>query len=143
MDDTTDGNILREIRKDAKATMGQIAKRTGIPATTVHNRIKRMERDGIIKGYAPILDHTKLGRGIHAMICINAEHKTDQEHLARRLLAMQSVESARIITGGYDLVIDVRVGTIDELNAFITKDLRKVQGVEKTQTMIVLSEMTR
>jgi len=136
-----DEKILLELKHDAKATMGQIARRTGIPTTTVHNRIKRMEAAKIIKRYVPVLDHAKLGKGIHAMIFVSAEHKTDQEHLAKRLLAIDGIDSARIITGGFDLIVEARVGTIDELNALITKELRKVQGVEKTQTMIVLEEI--
>lgn len=139
--DSKDSRILDELQRDAKATTGKIAKRTTIPVTTVHNRIKRMEHDGVIKRYAPVLDYTKLGKSIHAMIFISAEHKADQEHLAKRLLAIDGVTGARIITGGYDLVIETRVGTIDALNSLITKELRKVQGVEKTQTMIVLEEV--
>ncbi|HIH24730.1 TPA: Lrp/AsnC family transcriptional regulator [Candidatus Woesearchaeota archaeon] len=139
--DSKDNRILDELQRDAKATTGKIAKRTAIPVTTVHNRIKRMEAEGVIKRYAPVLDYAKLGKGIHAMIFISAEHKADQEHLAKRLLTIEGVTGARIITGGYDIVIETRVSTIDALNTLITKELRKIQGVEKTQTMIVLEEV--
>ena len=143
MEHNIDDKILQELQRDAKATMGTLARRTGIPATTVHNRIKRMEREGVIKNYVPVLDYTKLGHGIHAMIFISAEHKADQQMLAKKLLSLGGVKSARIITGGFDIIIEARVATIDALNDLITKELRKVPGVEKTQTMIVLSEVER
>jgi DNA-binding Lrp family transcriptional regulator len=136
-----DDMILAMLEGDAKLTTGAIAKRTGIPTTTIHNRIKRMEKDGIIKGYTAVVDHARLGKGIHALIFINVEHKTDQETLAKRLLAIDQVENARIITGGFDMQIEIRAASIDELNRLITKTLHKVPGIEKTQTMIVLNEM--
>jgi DNA-binding Lrp family transcriptional regulator len=135
--------ILTELQRDAKATTGSIAKRTGIPTTTVHNRIKRMEREGIIKRYVPVLDHTKLGKGILALVFINAENKTDQEQLAKRLLAMRNVERCQIITGDFDLMIEVRAGTIEELNAIITKEIRKLPGVNRSETIIVLQELEK
>ena len=136
-----DEKILTILKHDAKLSTGSIAKKTGVPTTTVHNRIKRMEKEGIIKRYEPVLDYTKLGQGIHAMIFINAEHKTDQEQLAKRLLQIPAIDHATIITGGFDMMIRARAGTIEELNTLITKDLHKVPGIEKTQTMIVLKEM--
>jgi DNA-binding Lrp family transcriptional regulator len=136
-----DDMILGLLEADAKLTTNMIAKRTGIPTTTVHNRIKRMEKNGIIKGYTAILDYAKLGKGIHALIFVSAEHKADQEQLAKRLLAIEQVEKAQIITGGFDLQIEARAASIDELNLLITKTLHKVPGIEKTQTMIVLREM--
>jgi Lrp/AsnC family transcriptional regulator, leucine-responsive regulatory protein len=135
-----DGSILEQLKRNAKATTSSIAKRIGIPTTTVHNRIKRMERDGIIKTYVPVLDHAKLGKGICALIFISAEHKQDQEVLARKLLAKPDIESARIITGGFDIVAEARVATIDDLNNLI---IRKLEGVDKTQTRIVLKELEK
>jgi Lrp/AsnC family transcriptional regulator for asnA, asnC and gidA len=137
-----DESIIRQLNHNAKATTGTIAKKTSIPTTTVHNRIKRMEREGIIKTYVPVLDYAKLGKGITALIFVSVEHKTDQEQLARKLLRVQGIEHARIITGGSDIVIEARLSTIDELNTLITKELRKVEGVDKTQTMIVLKEIS-
>ena len=141
MHNNIDEKIIAELQRNAKATTGTIARKTGIPTTTVHNRIKRMERDGIIKTYVPVLNYAKLGKGITALISISVEHKTDQEALARKLLHIPAIHHAKIITGGFDILIEARVGTIDELNDLNIKDLRKIQGVDKTQTMIVLKEM--
>jgi DNA-binding Lrp family transcriptional regulator len=148
MEDHADEKILSELQRNAKARTGDIAKRTGVPTTTVHNRIKRMEREGVIRTYRPVLDYAKLGKGIHALIFITAEgkangHPVDQEQLAKRLLALPGVDSSRIITGGFDLVLEARIGTMEELNILLTKEVRKVPGVDKTQTMFVLQEIER
>lgn len=143
MDKRIDERILGTLQENAKMTTGKIAKRTGIPTTTVHNRIKRMERDGIIKRYVPVLDHVKLGNTIHALLFINAEHKTNQEQLAKKLLHVPAVQRVQIITGHYDLLVEVRSVDIHELNILITKTFHSIPGIEKTQTMIVLQEMER
>jgi DNA-binding Lrp family transcriptional regulator len=141
MIDTTDEKILHELRRNAKQTTGQIAKRTSIPTTTVHNRIKRLERDGVIKSYAPILDHRKLGKDLLALVFVAAEHTADQQELARRLRTVAGVESAKIITGDFDILLELRAQNVEELNTIITEKLRKTQGILRTQTTIVLKEM--
>ncbi len=140
--DAKDWRILDELQRNAKQTTGQIAKRTALPVTTVHNRIKRLEHHGIITKYAPVLDYAKLGRGLHALIFITAEGKgTDQEALARQALKLPGVHAVRILTGGYDLVLEARVKDVDELNKLLIKKVRMLRGVDKTQTMLVLEDV--
>lgn len=139
--DEKDLLIIAELQRNAKATTGQMAKRTGIPVTTVHNRIKSLEKHGVIKRYAPILDYVKLGKGLHALIFITVEGKgTDQEVLAKAMTKIKGIEKASILTGGYDLVLEAHIADVDALNTLLIKELRQIPGVDKTQTMLVLKE---
>ncbi len=142
--DAKDRRILDELERDAKATTGKIAKRTAIPVTTVHNRIRRLEQTGVVTRYRPVLDHRKLGLGIHAMIFVTVEGKgTDQEDLAKQMLRLPGVEDVRILTGGYDIVLEARTADVDALNSLLIKRLRKLPGVDKTHTMLVLQALGR
>lgn len=139
--DEKDLLIIAELQRNAKATTGQIAKKTGIPVTTVHNRIKALEKNKVITTYAPILDYAKLGLGLHALIFVTVEGKgTDQEALAKQFLKITGVEKASILTGGYDMMLEARIKDVDALNNLLIRELRKVPGVDKTQTMLVLKE---
>ena len=69
--DDKDYAVLNVLRKNAKLSTKQIAKKTGIPITTVHNRIKKLESSGIIKGYTTILDNKLIGNVI-AFILISS-----------------------------------------------------------------------
>ena len=144
--DEKDKAIMTELQQDVKATTGKIAKRTRIAVTTVHNRIKRFEREGVITKYEPLLDYARIGYGIHALVFIVASSKlgdgkpVDQQALAKCANRLDGVKNARILTGEYDLVLDVRVKDIPSLNNILIKELRKIPGVEKTQTMLVLEE---
>ncbi len=104
LSDAKDRAILDELQRNAKATTSEIAKRTGIPVTTVHNRIKRLEKDGVVQGYVPVVDHRKLGLGIHALVFVTAQNRpsggraVDQEQLAQEALRLPGVERSRVVT---------------------------------------------
>ncbi|MCK5062689.1 MAG: Lrp/AsnC family transcriptional regulator, partial [Candidatus Aenigmarchaeota archaeon] len=141
--DEKDIDILNLLNKDAKLTSLQISKKTGIPATTIHNRIKKMEANGIILRYSIVTDTKKLGMKIKAyiMVCVEymtpAGRKISQTELAQEIKEYPLVDEVSIITGGTDILVKVHSKDVDELNDFIINKLRSVDGVAKTDTMIV------
>lgn len=145
--DEKDLQVLAEIQENAKRTTSQISKRISIPITTVHNRIKKLEKLGIIKKYTVTVDHAKLGKSIAAYVMVSVIYmlpsgiKVSQEDVAKHIKGLAGVESVEIMTGETDLLVKIRVKDIAELNDFVIRKLRKVEGVDKTRTMIVLSEM--
>lgn len=142
-----DLEILELLKKNAKLTNQQISKETEVPVTTVHNRIKKMEEIGIIKGYSTIVDNKKLGINIKAYVMINVEYRTptgkkiSQIELAKEINKNVLVEETSILTGGTDIIIKIHTKNIDELNEFIINKLRNMDGVANTHTMVVLSEI--
>ncbi len=145
--DEKDEKILKLLKENSKLTTHQISKKTLMPITTVHNRIKKLENEGVIKRYTLELDDKKIGKPISAYIQIIVDYKLlkekkmSQHELARKLKAHESVEEAAMVTGGTDIIIKVGVKDIDELDNFVTKYLRNIEGIEKTQTMVVLNEL--
>jgi len=144
--DKKDEQIIEILKENSKLSTQQISKKTSIPITTVHNRIKKLEKEGVIKRYTLELDNKKLGKDIAAYINIVVDYRLlkeknlSQHELARKLKQHEFVEEAAMITGGTDLIIKVRVKNLDQLDNFVTKYLRNIEGVEKTQTMVILNE---
>ncbi|MFC1741557.1 Lrp/AsnC family transcriptional regulator [Nanoarchaeota archaeon] len=145
--DKKDLLILDELKANAKLTTGQISRKLRIPVTTVHNRIKKLEKEGVVEGYTVRVNHKKLGRPVVAYILITVMYvlpgtgkKIKQDELALRLKRFSEVEEVNIMAGVTDILIKVRVDSVDGLNDFIIKKLRSVDGVDKTQTMMVLSK---
>lgn len=143
--DQKDLHILDILKQNARFTTKQIAKKLNIPITTVHNRIKKLEKLEIIKNYTVNLDYKKLGKPIVSYILMTVMYilpngtKIKQDEVAKRIRSLENVEEVNILTGGFDIMIKVRSKDIDELNDFVIKKLRAIEGVDKTQTMIVLS----
>lgn len=144
--DNKDKNILDALKENSRLSTQQIAKKIFIPITTVHNRIKKLEKEGIIKKYTVILDNKKIGKQITAYVLIVVDYislkeaNLTQHQLAKKIKENPNVEEIAIVTGGTDILLKVRVSDIDELDSFITKYLRNTGGVEKTQTLVVLHE---
>jgi len=144
--DEKDLRILNILKKNAELNTSQISKKTGIPITTIHNRIKKLKQEGIIKNYTINIDHEKIGKPLASYILITINQsilgkKISQHEIGRRLKAFDEVESADIVTGATDIIIKVRAESMKGLNEFITEKLRNIEGIDKTQTLMVLEEI--
>lgn len=144
--DKKDEKILELLKENSKLTTSQISKKTAIPVTTVHNRIKKLEKLGIIKNYTLNLNFKKLGYDIIAFILVTVTYtlpsgeKIKQEQVAQAIKKI-GAEEVYIVTGGTDIIAKVRTKNINDLNDFVIKKLRNIEGIDKTQTMIVLQEV--
>ena len=144
--DEKDIKILNILKGNSKLSTQQISKKASIPITTVHHRIKKLEKAGVIKGYTVLLDNKKLGKKLAAYILVTVDYKflkqvnISQHDLARKLKKHELVEEVDMVTGGTDLILKIRVRDIEQMDEFITKYLRNVEGIERTQTMLILHE---
>jgi len=135
--DETDGKILKALTVDARLSSRQIAKQCGISIGTVLSRIRKMEDQGIVKGYSALLDHEKLGYELTMVSEITVSKG--------RLLEMES-EIARFpnvccvydVTGLLDAIIIAKFKNREELGKF-TKRLLALPYVERTNTHVVLT----
>lgn len=141
--DEKDLMILEVMRENSKLSMNKIARKTGIPLATVHHRIKRLEREGIIKKYTIILDKKKLGKKMVAYVLIKATPKSDHIKLLHSVSKHAAIEFSSAVTGAFDLILIVRVADIDELNAVVLKYLRTFDEVSETQTMIAYESVEK
>ncbi|MBI2139761.1 Lrp/AsnC family transcriptional regulator [Candidatus Woesearchaeota archaeon] len=144
--DDKDYRLLNILKENAKLTTKQIAKKTGMPITTIHNRIKKLERTGIIEKYSVVMSHNLLG-DVMAYVLVSVMYHlpsgvvTDQAALAKKVRENEFVEEASIIAGRSDLLVKVRTKTVDELNEFVIKFLRSIPGIERTETLVVLQSV--
>ncbi|MBI5804097.1 Lrp/AsnC family transcriptional regulator [Candidatus Pacearchaeota archaeon] len=145
--DATDLRVLGILKQNAKLSMREISKIVRKPITTVHNRVKKLQNEKVIKKYTVEIDNKKINREIDAFVLINIsyddlkESGKNQEQVANEIKKLDDVEEVCIITGMNDIVIRVKKRTIDDLNKFLVDKLRKISGVAKTQTAIILKEI--
>jgi DNA-binding Lrp family transcriptional regulator len=138
-----DEKILEILKKDCKTPIKNISAQTGIPLTTVHNRIKNMEKHGIIKSYVALIDKKMIGRSISAWVMIDmADISSDKDNsdelAAKRIKEMPEVEECYLLTGNIDIIAKVNVSDTDSLNEFVTKKLRTIPGIKRTTTSVIL-----
>ena len=141
--DDKDMDILSILKRNAKNTTQQISRELNIPITTVHNRIKKLESEGIISKYTVILNHKKLGKTISARLGIRVTKLADQHKICNDVLNLEAVDKVYQITGDYDIIASVRVKNIEELHSLIMTQLRTMPEIQNTSTTIVLKEFRK
>jgi DNA-binding Lrp family transcriptional regulator len=135
--DEIDRNIIRLLQEDSRKSFNKIADRLGIAVGTAYNRVKNLEDKGILKSYTIILDPTKLGYGLTALILIQADGRYLPE-VEKELAKLNEVISIYDITGDYDVAVVARFKNRASLNNFIKSTL-KMPHVSKTVTNVVLN----
>lgn len=144
--DQKDRRIIVELIRDSNQTSRKISKKTGIPITTVHNRIRKLKNMGVIINYTINLDYKKLGRPILAFITVTINYnvpgeKINQSEVAKKIKSLDGVYDVSILTGGADILSKVLAKDIEDLNDLVTYRLRNIPGIDKTQTSIVLKQV--
>jgi DNA-binding Lrp family transcriptional regulator len=142
--DEKDLKILDILREHGDYTTRQIAKKTLLPPTTIHNRIRKLKEEGVIKKFTVQLDNAKVGKGLMVYVLITADkvllkqkHKT-QYDLVTDLKKMDFIERADIVAGGTDLVAIVRVKDVEEFDKVLLGKIQNIEGIEDTQSLIVI-----
>ena len=135
--DETDVKILGVLAVDARLSSRQIAKQCGVSIGTVLSRIKKMEKEGIIKGYSALLDHEKLGYELTVVseITVSKGRLLEMENEISRLPNVCCVYD---VTGLLDAIIVAKFKNREELSKF-TKRLLALPYVERTNTHVVLT----
>lgn len=137
--DETDVKILKALTLDARLSSRQIAKQCDVSIGTVLSRIKRMENEGIIRGYSALLDHEKLGYELTVVseITVSKGRLLEVENEIARLPNVCCVYD---VTGLIDAVIIAKFKNREELGKF-TKRLLAIPFVERTNTHVVLTSI--
>jgi Lrp/AsnC family transcriptional regulator, leucine-responsive regulatory protein len=142
--DEKDLAILTVIQEDSKLSAKQIAKKVGAPLTTVFAKMKRMEEQGVIKGYRAIVAPEKLGAGTSAFILASVSYRSkadgapvSQRTVAEEIARFAEVQEVHIITGDWDLLVKLRAQSVDAVGKFVVDKLRLISGLEKTLTCMV------
>ena len=142
--DEKDWKIIDILKEHGDYTTRQIAKKTLLPATTIHHRIKRMKQEKVIRKFTIDLDPVKIGKSFVAYVLISADlellkqKKKTQYDLADEIKKFYFIERVDIVSGGTDLVAIIRVKDVEEFDKVLLSRLQLVEGIEKTQSLIVI-----
>lgn len=135
--DGTDKKILENLLADARLSARQIGLKLGLSTVTVISRMKRLEKEKIIREYSATIDHEKLGYAITAIIEVIAK-KSKIMDIESELSRIENVCGVYDVTGNTDTMIIAKFRDRNELSGFVKK-LSTMSNVENTITHIVLN----
>jgi DNA-binding Lrp family transcriptional regulator len=146
--DEKDEAILKIIERKSGLSSRALSNMLGIPISTVHRRIKKMEKDGVIKGYKALLDYEKTVRPIGTLLLVDlAEVVPGRGNIPKTKIldALKKFEEIEEIievqAANFDLVVRARFQSLRKLSEFI-EELRYVEGIEETSSAIITEEIT-
>lgn len=136
--DEIDMKILSALYTDASISVPKLSKQMGINLSVTYSRIKRLQRRGIIEKFTILVNEDKLGLNASAMAGINIDPK-QREAVAAELEKLDSIRLMREITGRFDLWVNLRGQTLDELHKTVYDVIGRVPGVTGVEIFMEVS----
>ena len=137
--DAIDLQILDAMQGDARQSRADVARLVGLTAAAVHERIRKLERAGVIMQYAALLDPEKTGCDLLAFVEVFIDHPTREPAFLQAVGQMPQVQECHRVTGAATCLLKVRVHDRHALHKLILDRINAMQGVRGTETVVVLS----
>lgn len=137
--DDVDTRIVNLLQQDARLTQAQIAKKVGLSQPSVADRIRKLEEQKVITGYAARVDPRALGKDITAFIGVSIEHPRFFDAFAKKVMGLDEVLECHRVAGADSYLLKVRTENTGTLDRLLVEELRTLPGVTRTHTTIVLS----
>jgi len=138
--DKTDLVILRLLQQNARITIKEIAEEVHLSTTPVHERIRRLEENGVIRQYVTLLDGAKVGKGL-MVICylsLRQHSKEAGKKFIQTILQMNEVLECLTISGEFDFMLKVVAGNMDDYYDFHVNRLSQIDNIGNVQSVFVM-----
>lgn len=136
--DAVDIRLLGLLTKDARLSSRRLGREIGMSPGAVSERVARLERDGVIRGYRADVDPRALGFGMQVIVGLRTEQSPLLEEALDEVAAIPEVERAHVVAGSWDLVLYLHVRDHDHLRSIILNRLWRLSTFRHSETMLVL-----
>lgn len=135
--------ILTALQNDGRITNSDLAEKVNMSPSPCWRHVKKMEKDGIISGYAAKLDRRKLGLGVLVYVSIEIDSHNEEMSLAfeQQIGAISEIISCHSIAGGADFMLQVVCRDLDAYTDFSMNTLRRLPGIKSMTTNFALKEI--
>ncbi len=141
--DRTDLLILAELQHDGRLSNLELSRRVNLSPTPCLNRVRRLERDGLITGYGAFVDPAKVGAALLVFVEIVLDRTTEDvfDAFKRAVSDIPEILECHLLSGGYDYLIKARVRDMTAYREFLGKSLVSLPSVRESHTYVVMEEV--
>lgn len=138
--DRIDRNILAALSRDGRLSMAELAARVGLSKTPVQARVRRLEADGYIRGYAAIVDRERMGEGHVAFVQVKLSDTRSAalDAFNKAVLAIPEVEQCHMIASSFDYLLKVRTKDIASYRRVLGERISALPHVAQTSTFVAM-----
>jgi Lrp/AsnC family transcriptional regulator, leucine-responsive regulatory protein len=141
--DRTDRRILRVLQEQGRISNVELARKVNLSPTPCLERVRRLESEGFIKGYAARLDAAKLGMGLVVYVQVTLDRTTTTifDRFKQGILAIPEVLECHMVAGGFDYILKLRVSDMAAYRAVLGERIGKLPGLLQTHSYFVMEEV--
>ncbi len=139
--DDVDRRLIAALQADGRASMRLLAETLHVSRATVYQRVARLEREGVIRGYAAVVDPDALGLGLSAFVYLDVEQHA-WKTLRHQVLQLPEVVFGALVSGEHDIVLHVRTTDATALRELVLSRLQSMAEVRSTQTVLIFDELS-
>lgn len=138
--DRIDRSILDALTQDGRLSIAELARRVGLSKTPVQARLRRLEREGFIRGYAAIIDRPRIGEGHIAFVQVELSDTRSAALAAfnKAVLSVPEVEQCHMTAAGFDYLLKVRTRDISSYRRVLGENISALPHVARTSTFVTM-----
>lgn len=138
--DGIDKIILRQLMKDARKPILEIARKVGISGAAIHQRLRKLEKSGLLAGSKFVIDPKVLGYRTMAFIGVYLDRAANNARAVRQLEDIPEVIECHYTTGNWSILIKILCKNNEDLMNLLNKKIQAIDGVSRTETFISLDQ---
>jgi DNA-binding Lrp family transcriptional regulator len=138
--DDTDRLIVEALRADGRLSMRALAERLHISRANAYTRVARLEREGVILGYAALINPVRYGYALSAYVYLAIAQRS-WKSVRAQLLLVPEVDHVALVSGAHDIVLRVRARDAVSLRDVVLTRLQEIPEVRATQTVLIFDEV--
>ncbi len=141
--DRIDRNILRQLQNNGRVSYVDLAAEVGLSTTPCLERVRRLEKDGVIKGYTAVLEPSYLEAGLLVFVEISLTYRSSTvfEDFKREVLKIPHVMECHLVSGDFDYLIKARISEMSAYRELLGELLLTLPNVDKSRSYIVMEEV--
>jgi Lrp/AsnC family transcriptional regulator, leucine-responsive regulatory protein len=138
-----DRDILRALQRDARMSFAELARRVGLSTTPCKQRVKKLERQGVIRGYQAILEPNALAAGLVVFVQIRLNRTAQDifDDFKQAALDLPQVQECYLVSGNFDYLIKARVADMAAYRALLGDTLLALPGVQESTSYVVMEQV--
>ena len=141
--DRIDRNIVRLLQRDARIAHTELARRVGLSTTPCKERVRRLEREGVIQHYQAVLDPAALDRALVVFVQIRLNRTSQDifEEFTAAALDLPEVQECYLVSGNFDYLIKARVADMNAYRDLLGETLLTLPGVQESTSYVVMEQV--
>ena len=137
--DSIDRELIALLQADDRVPVAEMGKRLGVPPSTLNDRMRRLVRNGTITGFHAHVSADMVGLDLLAFVFVGWSDPATEAEFLRRIADAPQVQECHHVTGAWNYLMKIRLPRTKDLESFLSTVVKDVPGLQRTETLIVLS----